>query len=104
MSYYTYSYMFIFIGSVAIGELNFTSTQLPPYAPLSVDTLAPPATIPHLAPPAIVPQAPTFVVPLARSTSEQTLHPFNTNSFDLDEQEMTSEAQSVSAIHEAREG
>jgi hypothetical protein len=76
MSYYTYSYMFIFIGSVATGELNFTSTQLSPYAPLYVDTLAPPATIPPLAPPAIVPQVPTFVVPSARSTSEQTLHPF----------------------------
>ena len=93
MSYYTYSYMFIFIGSVATGQLNFTSTQQ-----------LPPVIIPPLAPPAIVPPAPSFVVPSARSTSEQTLHPFNTNPFDLDGQEMTSEAQSVSAIHEAREG
>ena len=93
MSYYTYSYMFIFIGSVATRQLNFTSTQQ-----------LPPAIIPPLAPPAIVPPAPSFVVPSARSTSEQTLHPFNTNPFDLDGQEMTSEAQSVSAIHEAREG
>jgi hypothetical protein len=99
---------------VSTGDLNFTSTQqLPPYAPLSVDTLAPPATVPPLAPPATVPplappasvpSAPIFVVPSARSTFEQTLHPFNTNPFDLDGQEMTSEAQSVSAIHEAREG
>jgi hypothetical protein len=66
MSYYTYSYIYIFIGSVATRELNFTSTQrLPPYAPLSVDTLAPPATVPPLAPP-----APTFVIPSARSMSE----------------------------------
>jgi hypothetical protein len=50
--------MFIFIGSGATGDLNFTSTQqLPPYAPLSVDTLAPPATVPPLAPPASVPSA-----------------------------------------------
>jgi hypothetical protein len=78
MSYYTYLYLFIFIGSVATGDLNFTSSQqLPLYAPLSVDTLAPPA---------IVPPAPTFVVPSARSTSEQNLHPFNTNPFDLDAQ------------------
>jgi hypothetical protein len=103
--------MFIFIGSVSTGDLNFTSTQqLPPYAPLSVDTLAPPATVPPLAPPATVPplappvSIPTFVVPSARSTSEQTLHPFNTNPYDLDGQEMTSEAQSVLAIHEAIEG
>jgi hypothetical protein len=71
MSYYTYSYMFIFVGSVAMGDLNFTSSQqLPPYAPLPVDTLAPPAIVPPLAPPASVPPAPTFVVPSARSTSE----------------------------------
>jgi hypothetical protein len=71
MSYYTYSYLFIFIGSVATGDLNFTSSQqLPLYAPLSVDTLAPPAIVPPLAPPASVPPGPTFVVPLARSTSE----------------------------------
>jgi hypothetical protein len=58
--------MFIFIGSVATGELNFTSTQrLPPYVPLSVDTLAPPAIVPPLAPP-----APTFVIPSGRSMSE----------------------------------
>ncbi|PWZ29004.1 hypothetical protein Zm00014a_010613 [Zea mays] len=88
-----YSLEALYEGSVATGQLNFTSTQQ-----------LPPAIIPPLAPPAIVPPAPSFVVPSARSTSEQTLHPFNTNPFDLDGQEMTSEAQSVSAIHEAREG
>jgi hypothetical protein len=63
--------LFIFIGSVATGDLNFTSSQqLPPYAPLSVDTLASPAIVPPLAPPASVPPGPTFVVPSARSTSE----------------------------------
>uniref|UniRef100_A0A804LFV4 Uncharacterized protein n=2 Tax=Zea mays TaxID=4577 RepID=A0A804LFV4_MAIZE len=100
-----YSLEALYEGSVAMGDLNFTSSQqLPPYAPLPVDTLAPPAIVPPLAPPASVPPAPTFVVPSARSTSKQTLHPFNTNPFDLDGQEMTSEAQSMSAIHEAREG
>jgi hypothetical protein len=77
---------------------------LPPYDPLLVDTLAPPAIVPPLAAPASVPPTPTFVVPSARSTFEHTLHPFSTNPFDLDGQEMTSEAQSMSTVHEAREG
>jgi hypothetical protein len=42
MSYYTYPDMFIFVGSVAMGDLNFTSRQqLPPYAPIPVDILLP---------------------------------------------------------------
>uniref|UniRef100_A0A804Q6X6 Uncharacterized protein n=2 Tax=Zea mays TaxID=4577 RepID=A0A804Q6X6_MAIZE len=61
-----YSLEALYEGSVATRELNFTSTQrLPPYAPLSVDNLAPPATVPPLAPP-----APTFVIPSARIIHE----------------------------------
>jgi hypothetical protein len=90
---------------VATGDLNFTSTQqLPPpssataLAPSSATTLAPSsATVPA------APAAP-LVVPSARSTSEQSVNPFSTNQFDLDGQETTSEARSVPAIQEAREG
>ncbi|KAJ1263056.1 hypothetical protein BS78_09G155100 [Paspalum vaginatum] len=58
-----YSLEALYDGSVATGELNFTSTTAD-FAP---------------------PSAPT-----SRSASEQSLNPLNTNSFDLDGQETTS--------------
>jgi hypothetical protein len=89
----------LFLGSVATGDLNFTSTQqMPPPSFIPVRPLTAPPGGPLAVPPS-GPLATAFASTTAhsnRSTSEQShspLHP-NTNPFSMDFQEISNEAQS----------
>jgi hypothetical protein len=96
MYFYSFS---LFLGSVATGDLNFTSTQqMPPPSFIPVRPLTTPPGGPLAAPPS-GPLATAFASTTAhsnRSTSEQShspLHP-HTNPFSMNFQEISNEAQS----------
>ncbi|KAJ1268284.1 hypothetical protein BS78_07G123600, partial [Paspalum vaginatum] len=77
-------------GNVAIGDLNFTSTQeVPSLAPPLAPAGPPAALTPPLAPATLAPP-PAPLVPYAASSTEHGLAPFDTSPFGSDVQETSS--------------